>query len=173
MDFLFQTKDFTGVQLTAEYGEQLQALCEGCADYSEMIEGAPPASSAAQNLFYALPDGKDYADKFLVGVLDSDKLIGVIDVIRDYPKKNIWFIGLLMLEPDQRGRSIGTRIMKSLEDWAFSLGARELRLSVAEENKRALNFWRRNPFKETGVKLQKKFGNKEHTMVMMSRQLKT
>lgn len=173
MNSLFRTENFTALELTAEYGEQLQALCERCTDYSEMIDGKPPNSAAAQNLFYALPNGKDYCDKFLIGIFNSDKLIGVIDVIRDYPEKDIWFIGLLMLEPEQRGKSIGARIMESFGDWSFGLGARLLRLSVAEENIRALNFWRRIGFKETGVRLQKKFGNKEHTMVVMSRRLET
>jgi RimJ/RimL family protein N-acetyltransferase len=166
---LFHTEDFTALELSAEYAEQLQTLCERCADYSEMIEGKPPDSAAAQNLFYALPDGKEYDDKFLIGIFNSDKLIGVLDVIRDYPDKDIWFIGLLMLEPAQRSKSIGTKIMKSLENWVSGLGARQLRLSVAEENTKALNFWRRVGFQETGVKLQKKFGNKEHTMIIMNR----
>jgi RimJ/RimL family protein N-acetyltransferase len=173
MDSLFHTANYTASELTAEHGEQLQALCERCADYSAMIEGEPLSSTAAQSLFYALPDGKDYADKFLIGIFASGKLIGVLDVIRDYPEKNIWFIGLLMLEPEQRSKGIGASIIDSFGNWALGLGARQLRLSVAEENIRALKFWRRMGFKEASGRLQKKFGNKEHTMIVMSHQFES
>jgi hypothetical protein len=46
--------------LTADNGAAVQALCERCADYLELIMGVPPGPAEAQSLYIALPDGSSY-----------------------------------------------------------------------------------------------------------------
>lgn len=44
----------------------------------------------------ALPPGKSYDDKFYVGFFENENLIAIMDLILDYPEKEIAFIGLFM-----------------------------------------------------------------------------
>ena len=48
--------------------------------------------------FYALPPNKEYKDKFFVGYYDDDILVAVMDLILNYPKENIAFIGFFVLD---------------------------------------------------------------------------
>ena len=40
----------------------------------------------------ALPPGKGYDDKFYVGFFENDSLVGLMDLILDYPEKEISFM---------------------------------------------------------------------------------
>jgi GNAT superfamily N-acetyltransferase len=169
---VFRTENCFARRLKAEDGLRLQALCEQCADYTVLIEGRQPDPGAAQNLFRSIPEGKDYRDKFLLGLWSAFDLIGVMDVIRNYPETGIWFIGLLILRPDQRGRGTGQAIIQAFENWAASSGALHIRLTVAKENEAACRFWRRVGFSEIGKVIPMQFGNKLHQMIVMSRDIR-
>src|SRR6266704_116523 len=101
----------------------LQALCERCAGVMqqdaglqqglslEHILGLPPGPSMAQDLARALPPGKEYDDKFLLGIFAGpQELVGVLDVIRDYPAQGEWWLGVLMLDPARRGQGLGESV---------------------------------------------------------------
>ena len=45
----------------------------------------------------ALPPGKGYDDKFYVGFFENDSLVGLMDLILDYPEKEISFIGFTII----------------------------------------------------------------------------
>ena len=55
-------------QLDSSDGADLQALCQRCHDYFELVTGHPVGPAEAQSLFSSLPEGKTYEDKFLLGV---------------------------------------------------------------------------------------------------------
>ncbi|MFT4060593.1 MAG: GNAT family N-acetyltransferase [Legionella sp.] len=82
-------------------------------------------------------------DKFVLGIYDHNILIGILDIIRDYPKKDIWTIGYLLIHPNYRNQSIGSRLIKDLQ---HSLQKTTLRCIVQEQNVKALNFWKENEF---------------------------
>ena len=46
----------------------------------------------------ALPNNIDIKDKYYVGYFKNEKLIAVLDLIDGYPKKDIVFIGFLMID---------------------------------------------------------------------------
>ena len=50
----------------------LQTLLESDPTYFETIEGAPPGPAEAQSLVTAVPDGKNYDDKFAYGAFADD-----------------------------------------------------------------------------------------------------
>src|SRR5262249_12683756 len=138
--------------LTPDDGPAVQALLERSADYAELVMGVPPRPAEAQSLYIDLPEGKGYADKFLLGIFSGRKgeqrLVGVLDAIRDYPEPGEWWIGLLLLEPEQRGHGLGERAFRALEHWAGARGASGIRLAVLEHNVRAKRFWQRLGFVE-------------------------
>lgn len=165
--------DYTLRYLTADDGPAVQDLCERCADYLELITGLPPGSAEAQSLYVALPEGGSYDDKALIGVFTAsgNALIGVIDAVRDAPEPGEWWLGVLLLNPAHRQRGLGTRLTHRLEAWMAALDARAIRLSVMEQNTRALAFWRRLGFVEIERRPPRLFGAKESVAIVLRRWL--
>jgi ribosomal protein S18 acetylase RimI-like enzyme len=156
----FQFENLTIKNLPLDDIENLQKLFEGSKDYSMLIEGRLPRPNDAQDLLRALPDGKSLKDKFVLGVYKENILAGAIDLIKDYPEQDIWFIGLLLLSPEYRNKGLGSKIYRKLREELIILGkTKAIRISVAEQNSNALNFWRKLGFIEIYSKLQTREGN--------------
>ncbi|MEV4482821.1 GNAT family N-acetyltransferase [Micromonospora coxensis] len=56
----------------------------------------------------------------------------------------------MYVAPVGRGRGVGDHLVGAVEQWARSVGARTLRLAVAEGNTNAWALYRRNGFRDTG-----------------------
>lgn len=80
---LFAVQNLRACSLESEDGPALQTLFERCDDYFESATGLPAGPAEAQSAFMVLPEGKGYEDKFLVGIFDHGRLVGVIDAIRN------------------------------------------------------------------------------------------
>jgi ribosomal protein S18 acetylase RimI-like enzyme len=133
----------------------LQDLCDRCHEFIQLIEGQPPQPTYALDLLRVLPAGKSVADKFVIGLSrDPDSLVGVLDVIGDYPEPAAWYVGLLLFAPEEQGRGLGQRVYEALEQGVISQGGRSLRLIVQAQNGRALAFWRRVGFEVAGTSTQ-------------------
>lgn len=168
---VFELTGCFGVRLDESRREELQAFYEGCADYFELVTGQPPGPDEAQSLLTALPRGKGPEDKFVIGLFDAPgHLIGVLDVIRDYPKPGEWYLGLLMFGPTWRGRKLGERVYRRLEEWVRALGGTALHLIVQEQSPGALRFWQRMGFEVRGMGKQK-LAARENVFLRMSREL--
>ena len=95
-----------------------------------------------------MPPDKGYQDKLVIGCFDSGKLIGVIDIIRDYRGEHCWFLGLLFLDPGRRSQGHGASIVRDLKLALRCVGGKRLSLAVIERNQRAFQFWKRMAFDE-------------------------
>ncbi|MEA4895179.1 MAG: GNAT family N-acetyltransferase [Oscillospiraceae bacterium] len=128
--------------LSENYRAELLALCIRCEDYYKLHCGVFPADREVDEIFRDLPPGKDYSDKFVLGFFDpSVKLVGVLDVIRNYKAEGEWTIGLMLLDPAVRGIGLGRTVHSALINWAKGLGARSFRIGVIEENANGHEFW--------------------------------
>jgi len=156
--------------LTLNDAPALQELLERCADFSWLVEGEPPSPHAAQDMLADLPPSKTLADKFLYGIFREKTLVGVLDGIRGYPQEGTWWIGLLLLDPAQRGRGTGEQALLAFEDWAGQQGAQALMLGVVEENRRGFNFWRRMGFTLVETRPPRRFGQKEQVVLVMRKE---
>lgn len=129
----------------------LQCVLEAAPAYFRIVSGAPPGPAEAQSLFTALPQGKGYADKFVLGLYSGAAMIGCADVIRGYPTPEKAVIGLLLLaEPWQRrglGRAFAMLVEQAIAGWS---AIRFLRIGVALGNPVALRFWQRIGYVQTG-----------------------
>lgn len=122
--------------------EMAQKLCEKSSDYFELAEGKPTSSTAGQELFTDLPPGKVREDKMILGIFNQNHdLIGIVDIVKNYPTRQVWFIGLMLLEPGQRNKGLGKEVFKRLSRWTYSKGVKLLKLAVLEENQRGYIFW--------------------------------
>jgi ribosomal protein S18 acetylase RimI-like enzyme len=126
---------------------ELEALFRACGDYVRLSEGRDPGPAQVDELLFVLPPGRSAADKHVLGIRDGGgALVGVLDVVRDYPAPREWFLGLLMLAPGARGGGLGERILGGLEAALRAEGASALWLAVLEQNPRARRFWERLGF---------------------------
>ena len=173
-EILFTFQDHTTTYLQPQDRTVLQRLLENCADYFELVNGLPPTGSEAQELFENKPPTKTQIDKLVIGLWNNaEKLIGILDAIRDYPQPGEWFIGLLLIDPTYRQHGIGQQMYQAFEQWAVKRGARYIGLGVVEQNTRASEFWQRLGFEIVEKRLPKRNGNKESVVVVMQRSLQT
>jgi RimJ/RimL family protein N-acetyltransferase len=129
----------------------LQGVLEAAPAYFRIVGGAPPGPAEAQSLFTALPPGKGYDDKFVWGLYSGPAMIGCADVIRGYPTADKAVIGLLLLAESWQqygfGRAFAALVEQAIADWS---AITRLRIGVALANPRALRFWQRLGYIETG-----------------------
>jgi GNAT superfamily N-acetyltransferase len=168
---VFELTGCFGVRLDEGRAGELQSFFESCRDYFELVTGQPPARDEARDLLRSLPRGKEHEDKFVFGLFDAPgHMVGVLDVIRDYPRAGEWYLGLLLFEPTLRGRKLGDRVYHRLEDWVRAQGGTALHLVVEEVNPGALRFWQRMGFAVQGMGIRTLKG-KESAFIRMTREL--
>lgn len=140
---------YSVVRLTAADAADLQDLFERCTDFHELSEGAPTRPTAGAEELAALPPGKDLLDKFPFGVYAAPgRMVGYLELMRDYPAASEWWIGLLMLDPAVRRGGLGGRIYSAAAEWVGAQGGTVIRLGVLEQNPGAVRFWERQGFRE-------------------------
>lgn len=113
-----------------------------------------------------LPDNIDIKDKYYVGYFKNEKLIAVLDLIDGYPKKDIVFIGFLMIDISVQKNGVGSAIVNELIDYLTTLKYKEVRLGWINGNLQAEHFWLKNGFcfiKECRVVLANQLLNKFFT----------
>ena len=136
--------------LTAADAPALQPLFERCAEFWELIEGAKPAPRKALEELTSIAPGRTIDDTFTFGVREDDQLIAFVQLARGYPKESEWWIGLLLLDPANRGRGLGAEIHREIAAWVEAQGATALGLMVQIQNEAAYGFWRRMGYVERG-----------------------
>ncbi len=171
-EILFTFGNETAFSMVPEDMHALQALLERSADYFYLVEGQPPKPDDAIILSKECPPGWSTENKFLVGINDQNgRLIAVIEGLRGYPAEGIFWIGLMLVDPAQRGQGLGTQLMAEFEDWARRQGANQIRLGVVEENTKALKFWQRLGFEHYSSSEPVTFGQKVHVILSMQKKI--
>jgi RimJ/RimL family protein N-acetyltransferase len=157
--------------LHERHADALKDHFERCSDYFETVYGHPPGPAERQSTFIALPEGKTYDDKFTFVFLFEDRLVGDLDLIRDYPEPGEWWLGILLLDPSIRSLGLGADIFARFSSWTAENGARAIRLAVATRNAQALRFWNRLGFAEIDRRHRVKLGVWEDDLIVMRRLL--
>lgn len=125
----------------------ITTLCQEASDYMILATGTSNPTKEAQDLLTALPPQKKSEDKLLYGIFDHhNHLIGVLDLIRDYPTAKSWMIGLLLLTPKMRAQKIGEHIHNQIMAQIKAENGTEIRLGILKNNPRAQEFWERQGY---------------------------
>jgi GNAT superfamily N-acetyltransferase len=171
-DSTFDLPGHVVFRLRREDAGLLQGLCERCSTYFELHDGAPPGPTIGEEEVIALPEGKTLDDKFLFGIRSATgELVGVLDLIRDFPAPGEWWLGLLMLDPRERSAGLGGRFYRAAEAWAAERGALRVLLGVLEQNPDAERFWRRLGFSELRRQPYTAPTGHASTLIVLSRQV--
>ena len=127
---------------------QIQRLFERCSDFFELVEDAPPRPDEGANELNSIAPGKTIDDTVCFGVFDGDRLLAFAGLSRDYPKPSEWWLGLLVIDPAERGRGLGARIHYELVEWIAAQSGTTLWIAVQTQNEAGERFWRRIGFEE-------------------------
>ncbi len=136
-----EQKGYSIKMLSINDSQKVQELCNTCSDYFLLEEGQITGCES-KDLFQALPPNKTMEDKFVIGLYDqSSNLVGIMDLVRDYPDQDVWMLGLLLISPKYRrsgaGRDFHDSIMKSM----VQEKANTSRVGVLSSNLSACKFW--------------------------------
>jgi ribosomal protein S18 acetylase RimI-like enzyme len=162
---------FEAIPLDTSDVPRLQTLFAACADYFHMVSGEAMGPEETEKELNELPPGKTLDDKFFLGLqLPDGTLGGILDVVRDYPESGIWYLGLLLLHPTERGHGRGASLHAQLRKHIQQQGGKAIRLGVLDQNDKALRFWERLGYIEIARKPYP-VGKLQHTVRVMQLQL--
>ena len=154
----------------------VSALMLACGDYTGMMRGTRPDPADADDFLLAAPPGRTARSVRKLGAFlpyggnkepeatsaDGSALAAIADVVPNHPKARTWFVGLLLVHPDWRGRGVGMQFCDHIQTSARDAGAERLELLVLEENERARRFWARLGFVVTGRREPIRIGERWH-----------
>ncbi len=166
MDIQNFSAQFSVRKLTDSDVPQIYELCKNNPLYYEHCPPFVSVESIRKDMS-ALPPHKTMEDKFYVGYFDGNKLIAVLDLIREFPDKATAFIGFFMMDIAMQHKGIGTKIIDDLCLYLQQQGYSHIRLSWVYGNPQAEHFWHKNGFTETGVTSQ----TENYTMIFAQRDL--
>jgi ribosomal protein S18 acetylase RimI-like enzyme len=170
-EHVFELTGCFGVRLDEAHRVDLQEFYDHCREYFELVTGEPPGPNEGEELLRSVPRGKTLEDKFVIGFFDAPgHMVGVLDVIRNYPRDGEWYVSQLLFGPSSRGRHLGERVHKRLEEWVHAEGGTALQLIVQEQNPGALRFWQRMGFEVRGMGKQI-LKDREQPFIRMTREL--
>lgn len=138
-----------------------------CADYFQLAEDKFPDTVTLSEFFEDCPPTHTLDDKISLGVFENNRLIGVVDMLRNYVTEGEWMIGLLLLRPTARGNGVGNIVHQQLIKIAQDGGAKQLRIGVVTQNTKGLAFWKGLGYQEIKRTEPIRFGNRDNVVIIL------
>lgn len=114
----------------------------------------------------ALPPRVEKAKKTFVALYDKDKCLAVIDFIEGFPKDDIGYLGLLMLDDSIQRKGIGAKILNNIFEVARDKQFKIIELACYETNKNGFAFWTKMGFFEV-KKSERETDGKIYNLISM------
>lgn len=147
-------------------------LYRRAADYVILETGEPPSAGAAAGFFADAPPGGSSRPPCHLGARLADgRLVGIAAVAFGFPDPCDAYIGLLLIDPDWRGKGLGARMVAELADVARAAGSDRLLAAVLAANPRAHRFWRARGFADLLTFPPARIGAAMHVRTRMARPL--
>jgi len=113
---LFLAADLTAERVSDDDVDLFQPLLERCEDFYQRCFGRPARPDEARQIPLERPPGLGPERGHLVALRDAEgALVGILEAVSDFPSPDEWYLGLMRLGPEARGRgrarpsSAGTR----------------------------------------------------------------
>jgi GNAT superfamily N-acetyltransferase len=168
---LWKWDDFETFVLSNSDHQIAQTLFEECSEFSLLVTGLPPKETEGQDLFTDLPPNRTVQDKTVFGLFHQQKLIGILDSFKGYPKEEDWFIGLFLINPAFRRQGIGKHWLAAYQAFARENQVKAVKLGVVEQNEDGRKFWDENGFSVEAIRPSMRFGVKDCVVLLMSKRL--
>ena len=125
--------------------ENIYNICKNNKTYYKYYKQEPTFENIKE-IFIALPPKVTMKDKYFLGIYENNKLIGILDLITNFPAKNSVYIGLFMLDINLQNKGIGSVIINKLCIFLKKRKFNNIELAYIEDNVQARNFWLKNNF---------------------------
>lgn len=124
-------------------------------DHDDDLDMDWPFSKEGIEHYKKLANGKH--GHCLIAYLGKDAVGHIALAEKDfgYRKSKYFEIEEIGVDPECRSQGIGTKLMNAAAQFAKTKGATKLYVSAYWKNKKAINFYKKNRFYETGVELDK------------------
>ncbi|MFZ8763655.1 GNAT family N-acetyltransferase [Enterococcus diestrammenae] len=137
------------VKIAASQSPAVYELMMSCLDYfSHWQKQQPSIEEVEHDLFYDLPPDTDLADKEVFAVMKVGQLVGLIDLLHDYPQEETTILGLMVFHPVVRHQGLGTFCYQQVENRCREKGQSKLRLGVYQSNGIGQKMWQKQGFIE-------------------------
>ena len=90
-----------------------------------------------------------------------------MDFIMAYPDEKTAFIGFFMTDVSVQNAGVGSGMIDELCRYLKSIGLSRVKLGWVSSNSQAMNFWKKNGFKETGIT----YDTENYTVTVAKREL--
>ena len=120
---------------------EIYEFLKDSSDYFLLYVGEEPTVETLREIITEVPEGWNQDDKVVLRAVREGSTVGLIDILKNYPKRGRWMIGLLLLRPEERGLGMGRKLHEDIKKMALEGGIEALRVGVLEDNPNALKFW--------------------------------
>lgn len=150
----FNTVDFPSIHIRLLNGDNeadlaiFKELLSSTTDYFTDYLEVAPTDEQTKEFFTSLPLNTSASQKYLYGIFDRDRLIGFIDWVEDFPKKDCGMIGYFVLHEDYRGTKLAQELYNALEKTVSDTGTKTMRLTFIKDDLRSARFWEKQGFTE-------------------------
>ena len=152
-----------------EVGEEdmqaVLALLEKDRAFGE-LSGRQPTMENLRDDLAALPPRCLPSQKHYVAIWEGGAPVAVLDWLEHYPRERTLWIGLLMVDYNQRGRGIGRTVADAIPKAACAGGMDSLRLACLEENQAGHAFWERAGFRNLRMGETQTEGERQSVWIM-------
>ena len=144
-------EDEVQLKLIGREAETLvQEILDEIPTYMLNVEGVRKRPGAAAEELTALPPNCRKEQKFDLLVLQGDRAVGFVDLIKDFPRPGVIMLGLLAIRESAQKKSLGKAAYQAVERYVIDqLGASKIRIGVNDTNPVRV-FWEKMGFRATG-----------------------
>ena len=160
------TKRYCVKELKTNDSKSVLDLYKSNHQYFEYCPPQPTIESVNDDLS-TLPNNVDITDKHYLGFYDNNQLIGIIDLITNYPDKQTCFIGLFMIDSKYQNKGIGSSLIKDICVFLKANNYKYIRLAYGLNNNKAKAFWEKNGF----IPIKQTISNGQLEVMLCSKEL--
>ena len=162
--------EYTICQITKENIEDVFKLMQSNDYYYSKTQKHPVTMEECIEDITALPPKIEMEKKTYVAFYSQNQCMAVLDFVEGYPRKEVGYIGLLMLNQKAHGKGIAKHIFSKVCEVAKEVGFSKLELACYETNQIGFAFWSKMGFNEIRRSVRK-VEDEDYVLISMEKSL--